>query len=83
MATNNMYLIHNYTASEETFYVVIPSFYKFRLIHERAKSDFFFCRNQQYINGSNYTTQKIKIVTFLNFDIFYILRDLNQTWGVY
>jgi hypothetical protein len=73
-----MYLIHNYTASEETFYVVIPSFYKYR-----ATSEFFFFAETNNTNGSNYTTQKIKVVTFLNFDIFfYILRDLNQTWSV-
>jgi hypothetical protein len=32
---------------------------------------------------SNYTTQKIKVVTLLNFDIFfYILRDFIQTWNM-
>jgi hypothetical protein len=44
--------------------------------------NFFFAETNN-TNGSNYTTQKIKVVTFLNFDIFfYILRDLNQTWSV-
>jgi hypothetical protein len=52
---------------------------------EGYSEDYFFHEYKIKNTKKNlYTTQKIKVVTFLNFDIFfYILRDLNQTWSVY